>query len=332
MHYDVFNGDADGIIALLQLRLAEPKDSTLITGVKRDISLLKQVDVSQATAVTVLDISLEKNNQALQALLNNHVAVFYVDHHRTGDIPTSDKLKTLLNTDANTCTSLLVNELLKGRYNTWAIAAAFGDNMYASASDLAHKAGLSKVQKNQLKELGTYINYNGYGQELSDLHFHPARLYQSLLKYPDPFVLINEENSIFSQLKTAYLTDMAKASTADVLSDNEIVKTIVLEDAAWSRRVSGVFGNDLANQSPDKAHVVITLNSLEVAPEKANDLQNEQSYTVSLRAPLNNKQGAGDICAHFPTGGGRAAAAGVNVLPKSRLDEFIQYVERYYRS
>jgi hypothetical protein len=332
MHYDVFNGDADGIIALLQLRLAEPKDSTLITGVKRDISLLKQVDVSQATAVTVLDISLEKNNQALQALLNNHVAVFYVDHHRTGDIPTSDKLKTLLNTDANTCTSLLVNELLKGQYNTWAIAAAFGDNMYASASDLAHKAGLSKVQKNQLKELGTYINYNGYGQELSDLHFHPARLYQSLLKYPDPFVLINEENSIFSQLKTAYLTDMAKASTADVLSDNEIVKTIVLEDAAWSRRVSGVFGNDLANQSPDKAHVVITLNSLEMAPEKANDLQNEQSYTVSLRAPLNNKQGAGDICAHFPTGGGRAAAAGVNVLPKSRLDEFIQHVERYYRS
>eukprot|EP00487_Bulimina_marginata_P011750 TRINITY_DN7573_c0_g1_i1.p1 TRINITY_DN7573_c0_g1~~TRINITY_DN7573_c0_g1_i1.p1 ORF type:complete len:107 (+),score=7.45 TRINITY_DN7573_c0_g1_i1:236-556(+) len=61
MHYDVFNGDADGIIALLQLRLAAPKDSTLITGVKRDISLLKQVDVSKATAVTVLDISLGKN-------------------------------------------------------------------------------------------------------------------------------------------------------------------------------------------------------------------------------------------------------------------------------
>lgn len=332
MHYDVFNGDADGIIALLQLRLAEPKDSTLITGIKRDISLLKQVDLSKATAVTVLDISLEKNNQALQALLNNNVDVFYVDHHRTGDIPKSDKLTTLLNTDANTCTSLLVNDFLKGQYSYWAIAAAFGDNMHASANNLAQKVGLSKVQQNQLKELGTYINYNGYGQELSDLHFHPASLYQSLLKYPDPFVLINEENSIFSQLKTAYLADMAKARTADVLSDNEIVKTIVLEDAAWSRRVSGVFGNDLANQSPDKAHIVITLNSLEMAPDKENDLQNEKSYTVSLRAPLNNKQGAGDICAYFPTGGGRAAAAGVNVLPKSRLDEFIKHVERYYRA
>lgn len=43
MHYDVFNGDADGIIALLQLRLSEPKESALITGVKRDIKLLSQV-------------------------------------------------------------------------------------------------------------------------------------------------------------------------------------------------------------------------------------------------------------------------------------------------
>lgn len=331
MHYDVFNGDADGIIALLQLRLATPKDSLLITGVKRDIGLLKQVDVNKATAVTVLDISLEKNNQALQALINNQVDVFYVDHHRTGDIPKSNKLTTLLNTDANTCTSLLVNDLLKGQYSYWAIAAAFGDNMHASASDLAQKVGLSKLQKDQLNELGTYINYNGYGQELSDLHFHPAALYQSLLEYPDPFVLINQENSIFSQLKAAYLADMAKARTADVLSDNDIVKTIVLEDAAWSRRVSGVFGNDLANQAPDKAHIVITLNPIEVDLQSKNKIQNEQSYTLSLRAPLNNKQGAGDICAQFPTGGGRAAAAGVNALPKGRLVEFIKQVESYYR-
>ena len=32
--YDVFNGDADGICALLQLRKVEPLDSHLITGVK----------------------------------------------------------------------------------------------------------------------------------------------------------------------------------------------------------------------------------------------------------------------------------------------------------
>jgi hypothetical protein len=42
--YDVFNGDADGICALVQLRQLEPRDAILVTGVKRDISLLKQVD------------------------------------------------------------------------------------------------------------------------------------------------------------------------------------------------------------------------------------------------------------------------------------------------
>jgi hypothetical protein len=34
---DVFNGDADGLCALHQLRLAEPVQSELVTGVKRDI-------------------------------------------------------------------------------------------------------------------------------------------------------------------------------------------------------------------------------------------------------------------------------------------------------
>ena len=110
MHYDVFNGDADGIIALLQLRLSKnkpyPKESILITGVKRDISLLKRVEVETATSVTVLDVSLEKNSEALRHLLKNEVSVFYVDHHRAGDIPSSECLKTIINTDANTCTSV----------------------------------------------------------------------------------------------------------------------------------------------------------------------------------------------------------------------------------
>jgi len=68
-HYDVFNGDADGLCALQQLRLAEPKESRLITGIKRDIKLLSRVDAADGDSVTVLDISLDKNREALQALL-----------------------------------------------------------------------------------------------------------------------------------------------------------------------------------------------------------------------------------------------------------------------
>ena len=42
--YDVFNGDADGICALHQLRLDEPRDAELVTGVKRDIGLVARIN------------------------------------------------------------------------------------------------------------------------------------------------------------------------------------------------------------------------------------------------------------------------------------------------
>lgn len=317
MHYDVFNGDADGILALVQLRLHEPKQSKLITGVKRDIALLKQVDVESAKSVTVLDISMEKNIDALNKLLTNKISVDYVDHHRPGDIPNSEYLNATIDTDANTCTSLLVNHQLNSKYVLWAIAAAYGDNMIASADQLASQEKLSKEQAEQLKSLGIYINYNGYGRDVNDLHFTPSDLFKQLVEFDNPFDLINQPNSIYHQLATAYQDDMAKAKASPVLSDSNVLYVVELVDEPWARRVSGVYGNDLANQSPDKAHAVFTLNA-------------DETYTVSLRAPLNNKQGAGDICAQFETGGGRAAAAGINRLPKSELDKFIAVVSEYY--
>lgn len=317
MHFDVFNGDADGIIALLQLRLAEPKLAILVTGVKRDIALLKQVDVNEATSVTVLDISLEKNIEPLKLLLANDTPVFYVDHHRSGDIPVAETLTTIINTDANTCTSLLVNGYLNNRYVNWAIAAAFGDNMTQSAIALSERAGLTKAQQTSLKSLGTYINYNGYGRSVDDLHFAPAELYQLLLKYEDPLVLIEEKDSVFYALEKAYNADMAKAKSAKVLADNDQANVVMLVDEPWSRRVSGVYGNALANSAPNKAHAVLTLNA-------------DNSYTVSVRAPLNNKQGADEICIQFPTGGGRAGAAGINNLPEDMLGRFITTLSDYY--
>jgi len=318
MHYDVFNGDADGIIALLQLRLAEPKESLLITGVKRDISLLKQVPNKNVNSVTVLDISLEKNIDALNALLANQVDIFYVDHHRSGDIPHSKHLTTLINTDANTCTSLLVNDYLNGKFVHWAIAAAFGDNMEQAAKKLAKEQGLSLFQETKLAELGIYINYNGYGRSVDDLHFKPTQLFKLLLSYPDPLTLINEKDGIFSTLASAYHQDMAKAQSASVITDTDVCKVVLLDDEPWARRVSGVFGNELANNSPSKAHAVLSLNA-------------DDTYTVSIRAPLNNKQGADVICIQFPTGGGRAGAAGINNLPQEMLKTFIETMTQYYQ-
>jgi hypothetical protein len=318
MHYDVFNGDADGIIALLQLRLNQPKKSTLITGVKRDISLLERVPLTQTESVTVLDISMEKNAQALDGLLANRIPVFYVDHHRSGAIPQSEYLTELINTDPNICTSLLVNRYLDGQFAHWAIVAAFGDNMNTAAEQLAKICGLSVTQQQKLKALGIYINYNGYGRSIDDLHFSPIELYNQLLDYPEPLTLINQTGSVYQQLEQGYLADMAQAKSAEVLADNDVCKVLLLPDQAWARRVSGVFGNELANQAPDKAHAVFTENQ-------------DSSFLVSLRAPLNNKQGAGDICSQFITGGGRAAAAGINALPKDMVEHFIATVSDYYQ-
>ena len=317
MHYDVFNGDADGIIALVQLRLAQPKESVLITGVKRDISLLKQLEGKAVDSVTVLDISLEKNVEPLKTLLANKVDVLYVDHHRTGEIPQSTHLTTLINTDANTCTSLLVNELLKGQFVNWAIVAAFGDNMKQAAKKLSQQQGLTAIEEEKLAQLGVYVNYNGYGRTVDDLHFKPDELYSLLRQYTDPLTLVNEEDSVFTTLASAYHQDMAKAQSATVLADNSICKAVLLDDEAWARRVSGVFGNELANQSPNKAHAVLTLNT-------------DATYTVSVRAPLENKQGADEICIQFPTGGGRAGAAGINNLPQEMLEGFINTMTQYY--
>lgn len=66
-HFDVFNGDADGICALHQLRLARPLRSSLVTGVKRDVRLPGRVPIRSGIPVTVLDISLDVNRRKVQA-------------------------------------------------------------------------------------------------------------------------------------------------------------------------------------------------------------------------------------------------------------------------
>lgn len=317
MNYDIFNGDADGIIALLQLRFANPVESQLITGVKRDIKLLEKVDVSGGDRLTILDISMEKNSDALNSALFKGASVFYADHHRSGEIPNHEALNANIDLDADTCTSLIVDKLLSGKYHAWAIAGAYGDNLIVKADELCKKAGYSLEQSLQLKELGTLINYNGYGATIADLHFDPAELYRELSIYLSPFDLISDFGSPFYKLQKAYKEDMANALAISAKHKSELLSVFELPDEPWSRRISGVYGNLLANQTPNSAHAVLTKNK-------------DDSYLVSLRAPLNNKQGAGDICSEFETGGGRAAAAGINKLPMRALNELIEKVESYY--
>jgi len=317
MHYDVFNGDADGICALIQLRLDSPIESLLITGVKRDIKLLDKISVCPGDSLTVLDISFEKNSLKVREFLNAGVSIFYADHHHAGNIPEHPKLTTIIDTDSSLCTSLIINNYLGGKFPLWAVTAAFGDNLNMSARNLAIKIGISENEISALDRLGNYINYNGYGGSIEDLHFSPDKLYKELLGYSSPLEFISANRAVYEILENGYLEDMASAEKLTPEFQNEKVAVFILPDEAWARRVSGAFSNFLANHNPLVAHAVFSIN-------------NEGGYLVSVRAPLAVNTGADEFCSRFPSGGGRKSAAGVNHLPKGQFDVFVREFDAFY--
>ncbi len=307
-YFDIFNGDADGICSLQQLRLQQPVDAELVTGLKRDIALLKQVNARSGDFLTVLDISMQKNQPELSHFLQQGVKVFYADHHFSGEIPKSENLVLQINLDANTCTALIINQYLDNAYPLWAIVGAYGDNQDESAQKLAEQLHLTDAENKALKNLGICLNYNGYGFTLDDLIFHPAALYQKIHPYQSPFDFISQDNA-FAQLDAAYQEDMALAGRLLPEYKQAGGEIYFMPNQSWARRVSGVFGNQLARQNQHKAHAVL--------------VAMDGGYRVSVRAPLENKSGADQLCLQFEGGGGRKAAAGINLLPESELQRFI---------
>jgi hypothetical protein len=312
--YDVFNGDADGICALHQLRLADPRAAELVTGVKRDIALLERVDAQAGDEVTVLDISLARNAAALQKLLARGARMRYFDHHYAGAMPAHPRLETHIDTAPDVCTSLLVDRYLNGSARVWAVVAAFGDNLAAAAHTAAAELRLTDIQLAQLRDLGENINYNAYGDSVDDLHYHPADLYRTLSRYPDPFEFIAGE-PVLENLRAARADDLFRAGEIEPSLATQRAAVYVLPDAAWSRRVNGTFGNQLATGNPARAHAVLTGRG--------------DGYAVSVRAPVAAPRGADELCRAF-AGGGRQGAAGIDVLPAGEFERFVAAFNETY--
>lgn len=308
--FDVFNGDADGLCALQQLRLAQPGETTLVTGVKRDIALVGRVPAVRGDAVTVLDVSLDKNREPLVRLLDHGVRVRYFDHHFAGDIPSHPLLDAHIGTLADEGTSLLVDAFVGGRFRAWAVVGTFGDNFDQAARRAAAPLDLSADDLTDLRELGVCLNYNGYGERVEDLHFPPDVLFRRLTPYTDPLDFVRHDEA-YATLRAGFADDMARAAeaTAELATDRHAV--YILPAEPWARRVSGVLANDLAQGVPDRAHALLTR-----LPEGG--------FVVSVRAPLIAADGADALCRQFPTGGGRKAAAGINRLPEAEYDAFVQ--------
>ena len=210
-----------------------------------------------------------------------------------------------------------MNGHLRGTRVEWAIVGAFGDNLDEPAQRLAKKVGVREPEITFLRHLGHCINYNGYGAELADLHFHPDALYAELYQAETPAAFRDSQS--YSILSDGYAADLAASAALQPVEEGAGYALYQLPNAAWARRVSGVFSNDLVRAHPDRAHAVLT--------EQA-----DGAFLVSVRAPFAHRYGASKICTQFETGGGREAAAGINRLPDEHVEKLIAALAAEYGS
>ena len=244
------------------------------------------------------------------------VPVTYFDHHFAGDLPESDQLQSSIDTAGDVCTGLLVSRSLNHEFRPWAVTALFGDNLHDSARSTAEPLGLDEDQLSTLETLGTLLNYNGYGATLDDLYFVPDELYRKVQPYADPFEFVAAD-AAFETLQNGFDSDMQRARSIEPTLETDRCAAFLFPNDSFSRRVSGVYSNLLARENPSRAHALLSL-----LPSG--------DYLISVRAPLETKTGADELCRQFPTGGGRKAAAGVNQLPADQLDRFLEEMQNQF--
>lgn len=313
----VFNGDADGLCALQQLRLVNGREGSLVTGVKRDIRLLRTVYCEPGDAITVLDISLDENRADLLRLLDAGAAVRYFDHHHAGVVPSHPGLEAYIQEAPDVCTSSLVDSFLNHRHQGWAAVAAYGDNLRELGLQLATSADIA-ADAASLERLGILLNYNAYGSIVGDLLFNPAELARLMLPFRQPLDFIRGSPA-YDELGIRYDDDMRRARRLRPRLEIPGALLMELPDEAWARRAVGVLANTLIQERPESAIATAVPNG-------------GGGYAVSVRVPDTRQIPADEFCRNFPTGNGRSRAAGINHLPSTELGRFAQLFQDRFRS
>lgn len=305
----LFNGDADGILSQHMLYLAGIQPTLRITGMKRDIALLERLPLPFSGDVHVLDISLKTNAKAAQQFLateGGHLT--WYDHHERVDIPDGPRFKTHIHPTAGQCTALIVNSVHRHAFDLWATAAAFGDNVTASAEALIRKCEISLGDRNALAELGELVNYNGYG-EPEDAWISPLTMAQKLEGFENPLVFFRE-SGIFEGLAHQLKTDESQCTSLQPWQSQAKAAIYRVPDTAWARRFGATWMNRLIRLHPDQGFAIF-------------QARRDGGYLVSLRSPQKGPLAhwsAAEFASRYPTGGGRVQAAGINVLPEDQLE------------
>ncbi len=284
MRWFAYNGDADGICSMVQWGLVHGIDGNRITGVKRDIELLGKINPEPGNEIIVMDISLARNHDTARKYAEKGVSIKWFDHHLEGqNIP---GIESHIDTSSNTCTARIVENYLQKK-SDWAQVALHGD-------------GLSQHSDSQdLNELGELLNYNGYGSDLSDLHFHPDDLLLACLrdKTPEEFM----KSSEYAKLKQGFSQDIEKANSIKISQG-----AYILPNEKWARRVVGVFAHRI-NSKGHGPHVIA--------------IDMGDTYQISIRG----ESGIGELCQMFG-GGGRATAGGIDALPYNKMTALMNEV------
>ena len=308
MRWDACNGDADGLCALHQWRLARPApDARLVTGPKRDIMLLERIPAGAGDEVTVFDVSLARNRIPLEAMLARGAKVRWFDHHRAGSAPLPAGLEATIDESPDLCTALIVDREIGGIHRAWALVGAFGDALGAVAVRMAGSLPLLAPQVAALRELGEALNYNAYGDSDADLLVPIPQVYETMRRYDDPFEMMHAER-LFRGLAAEKHADLQRALLVGPARSLAGGTTWCLPDAAWARRVSGTLANRLASQDPNRAFAVVT-------PSLG-------AFKASLRVPRGHPWSAARFCSRYASGGGRALAAGIDRIEARDLEAF----------
>lgn len=316
-HIDVCNGDADGLCALLQWRLAHPVAAghgERLIGLKREHDLLRHVQAAAGDEVTVIDMALGTQGAAVQALLDAGVRVRHIDHHFGAPLPPHPLLQTHIDTDAAVCSGLIVHRLVGGRFPGWAAVCAHGDNLHTSAHALGQTLGLSAHQQAALRALGQAINHNAYGETLADVRLPPTELLARLMRFADPFAALRDE-PVLATLQQGMADDLAQAEAIAPRVVGPQALLWSLPDTPWARRASGSLANRLSLAHPQQACAVLRL-------------RGDGCWVVSVRAPQASPHGAAALCQAFG-GGGRATAGGIDALPDAEVAAFASALGRH---
>jgi hypothetical protein len=166
-----------------------------------------------------------------------------------------------------------------------------------------------------LRALGEAINYNAYGDAECDLLVPPARL-AGLLR-PTRIPWCSRAASRGGPAGRQPGADLELAWRIAPERDAAGCGDLPAAGRPVGAPVQGVFANALSQREPD-------------APTPILRAVGDAGFLVSVRAPRSRPHGADALCRGFGTGGGRASAAGIDCLPRDRLDEFSAALDRSF--